>query len=37
MELSIEIKGWLAGEYLFLQVKDDGPGFLQSDWPPCGG
>lgn len=26
MELSIEIKGWLAGEYLFLQVKDDGPG-----------
>lgn len=26
MELAIEIKGWLADGYLYLQVKDDGPG-----------
>src|SRR5690606_26358732 len=25
MELAIEIKGWLADGYLYLQVKDDGP------------
>lgn len=26
MELAISITGWIQGDYIFLQVKDDGPG-----------